>query len=311
MKNLWKKEEIDWLVANYPTRGKKYCCEYLGRSEGSVRKKSSCLKLKLDINSDFFKEFQLRAGKSKVGKKRPDQSERMKYWNKNGIINQDHLKSEEGRSNLSKRAKEWHINNEHPRGYLGHSHSKETKEKLSESSKKGWEEMTPEKLKNRSEKILQSKIKNGTLNPLKNSTNPYSRTKSGKREDLNNVFFRSKAEANYARFLKFSKVEFKYESKMFIFEGIRRGNVSYTPDFYIEKEDKYIEFKGWLDPGSVTKLKRFKKYFPQEFGKMAFVKQGLSKKDINILIEIGFNYNQIHDYKDIEKIARLILHWEY
>ena len=235
----------------------------------------------------------------------------MKQWIKDGIINQDHMRTQEGRKLLSERAKKQINENGHPRGYLGKKHNEETRKKLSEASKKGWEKMTTEKLKIRSEKILHTKIKNGTLNPLKNTSNSYSRTKSGKRKDLDNTFFRSKAEANYARFLKFSKIEFEYESKIFIFDGIRKGNVSYTPDFYIKKEDKYIEFKGWLDAKSITKLKRYKKYYPLEFSRMAIVKQGLNEKDLNKLLAIGFKYSQIHDYKDVQKLARLIPNWEF
>lgn len=310
MKILWTDEEIKTLIDNYPLKGKNYCCKILKKSEASVRAKASSLKLKLDKNSEFYKDFQKRAALSKVGKKRPDQSERMRKWNKDGTINQDHMRTDDGRKRASESAKKWLRENEHPRGYLGHKHSKETIKKLSEASMRGWENMTPEKLKKRSDKTLESKINNGTLNPLKNSTNPYSRTKSGKRKDLNNIFFRSAAEANYARFLKFSKIEFEYEPNIFVFDGIKKGCVSYTPDFYIPKEDKYIEFKGWLDAKSITKLKRFKKYFPNEFKKMSFVKQRLNKKDLGILIEIGFSIKQIHDFKEVEKISALIPNWE-
>ena len=51
-----------------------------------------------------------------------------------------------------------------------------------------------------------STIKNNTLNPMKNQSNPYSRTKSGKRKDLNNTYFRSSWEANIARFYNYLKM---------------------------------------------------------------------------------------------------------
>lgn len=69
-------------------------------------------------------------------------------------------------------------------------------------------------------------------------------------------------EANYARYLTFTGVEWDYEPKTFWFEGLRRGAVSYTPDFYLPSSGEYIETKGWMDAKSKTKLRRMKKYHP-------------------------------------------------
>lgn len=147
----------------------------------------------------------------------------------------------------------------------------------------------------------------GTLNPLKNTSNPYSRTISGKRKDLDDTFFRSKTEANYARYLKFVNVKWEYEPKMFVFEKIRRGNISYTPDFYLPEEDRWVEVKGWFNPKSITKTKRFKKYFPDEFKKLTLVAQ--SKKTIVIATTLGIPI--IEDYREIKnKVSRLIEGWE-
>lgn len=85
--------------------------------------------------------------------------------------------------------------------------------------------------------------------------------KAGWREDLGR-YFRSSWEANYARFLNFSKVGWKYEHKTFWFSNIKRGTRSYTPDFYLPDENVYHEVKGWFDPKSTTKLKRMAKYHP-------------------------------------------------
>lgn len=138
----------------------------------------------------------------------------------------------------------------------------------------------------------------------------YSRGKAGKRADLDDQFFRSSAEANYARFLKFSKVEYQYEPKPFVFHGETRGSISYTPDFYLPEKDQYVEFKGWLDGKSKTKLKRMKKHYPEVFAKMIIVKQSLRDNDFGELLKIGFEINQIADFKHIEKFSTLIPGWE-
>jgi protein-arginine kinase activator protein McsA len=94
--------------------------------------------------------------------------------------------------------------------------------------------------------------------------NNYSNAKRGWREvGGKRVFFRSRMEANYARFLTFTGVDWQFESKTFWFEGLKRGVVSYTPDFYLPSTDEYLELKGWMDPRSKTKLKRMARYHPE------------------------------------------------
>lgn len=83
-------------------------------------------------------------------------------------------------------------------------------------------------------------------------------------------FFRSEWEVYYARYLDFLKargevIAWEYEADTFWFEKIRRGVRSYTPDFKIVFKGgllEYHEVKGYLDPKSITKLKRMKKYHP-------------------------------------------------
>ena len=61
-------------------------------------------------------------------------------------------------------------------------------------------------------------------------------------------------------------MSWKYESKTFWFEAIRRGVRSYKPDFEVELNNgdiEYHEVKGWMDAKSKTKLKRMKKYYPE------------------------------------------------
>lgn len=86
------------------------------------------------------------------------------------------------------------------------------------------------------------------------------------------VFFRSCWEANFGRYLEWQKKrqmikEWEHEPQTFWFEGIRRGCVSYLPDFKVTELDGnhyWIEVKGFMDAKSFTKIKRFKKFFPNE-----------------------------------------------
>jgi hypothetical protein len=85
-------------------------------------------------------------------------------------------------------------------------------------------------------------------------------------------YFRSRWEANYARYLEFMcrKGQFKdwqHEPKTFWFEAIKRGVRSYLPDFCVftnEGKHEWHEVKGYMDPKSKTKIARFAKYYPQE-----------------------------------------------
>lgn len=84
------------------------------------------------------------------------------------------------------------------------------------------------------------------------------------------IYFRSKWEKNYAAYLEWLRsrdeiLAWQYEPETFWFAGIRRGVVSYKPDFLIVErsgERVYHEIKGFMDPQSATKLKRMAKYHP-------------------------------------------------
>lgn len=88
----------------------------------------------------------------------------------------------------------------------------------------------------------------------------------------NKYYFRSRWEANYARYLQFAKEQliisdWQYEPQTFWFESIKRGVRSYLPDFKVIRPDGthyWIEVKGYLDAKSLTKIKRFRKYYSSE-----------------------------------------------
>lgn len=83
-------------------------------------------------------------------------------------------------------------------------------------------------------------------------------------------YFRSRWEANYARYLEWLKLrgeilEWEHEPETFWFEAIRRGTRSYLPDFRVTERNgrkDYHEVKGYMDAKSVVKIKRMKKYYP-------------------------------------------------
>jgi len=187
----------------------------------------------------------------------------------------------------------------HPRGFLGGKHSKESLAIMEEKRSEYLKNATTEDHRKRTDKGIKTKIERyGTAAPIfKNGKDgPYSRARGGKREDLGDMYFRSRWEANYARYLNFllSKKEIKkweYEPDTFWFDKIKRGTRSYTPDFKVTENSGYVvyhEVKGWMDDKSKTKLSRMGKYYPS----------------VNIII-IGEK-----EYKSIAKFSKLVLGWE-
>lgn len=82
-------------------------------------------------------------------------------------------------------------------------------------------------------------------------------------------YFRSRQEANYARYLELLKrcgkiSDWEHEPTIFWFKEIKRGINNYTPDFKVSIGDliEYHEVKGWMDSRSKTKIKRMQKYHP-------------------------------------------------
>lgn len=110
-------------------------------------------------------------------------------------------------------------------------------------------------------------------------------------------YFRSRWEANYARYLEFLKCNdsisnWEYEPHTFWFLNIKRGVRSYLPDFKITEKDGshyWVEVKGYFDSRSLTKIKRLKKYYPDE--------------RLDVVSKIWFNKNS-------KKLIGLIKDWE-
>lgn len=77
------------------------------------------------------------------------------------------------------------------------------------------------------------------------------------RKDLG-LFFRSSWEANYARYLNYKGVGWKYETSRFELSD----GTTYIPDFYLTEEDRYVEIKGYLSKIAEKKLMLFRTEYP-------------------------------------------------
>ena len=83
--------------------------------------------------------------------------------------------------------------------------------------------------------------------------------------------FRSKFEAHWSLYLQLLKEnghikDWAYEQTTFIFKDELKGAKQYLIDFDILENDgtfRYDECKGFLEPDTITKLQRVKKYRPE------------------------------------------------
>ncbi len=101
---------------------------------------------------------------------------------------------------------------------------------------------------------------------------------SGGADDIPGGRYRSGWERNIARVFQWLEGEgellsWQYEPGRYDFP-IKRGCIDYLPDFEIVETDgsvRLVEVKGQLDSRSRTKLKRFRKYYPELWADMLFV----------------------------------------
>lgn len=156
------------------------------------------------------------------------------------------------------------------------------------------------------------------LNLRRNQQMPFGTICGGKRADLDYTFFRSKWEANYARYLTQMGTVWEYEPKTFEYP-LKKGTRFYTPDFRLVEHDIWVEVKGRWDAKSKTKLRRFKKYFPDEFAKLyvvtsdlVFPKSKTAKSVFRFLIvSLGLPRERIISYTAIaKKYGNIIENWE-
>jgi len=141
-------------------------------------------------------------------------------------------------------------------------------------------------------------------------------SKIGRRKDCDNQVMRSTWEANTYRYLKTQDnvhhIEVEPTTFSFAPFGILHGTVSYTPDFKVTfKSGEYIwiEIKGFLPKQDRTKIKRFKKYYPEEFAKLYCVvgsaKTGAAKFFSEQNVTTLFYYSEL-----AKKCKHTIPEWE-
>lgn len=181
--------------------------------------------------------------------------------------------AEELSRGLSENAKRFIAEHGHPRGMLGRKHRAESIEKMTAASHAWYAASTPEQRSANARKAVMTRVERyGTAGPVYESPEKaYSRTKGGRREDLDNRYFRSAWEANYCRYLNWlveqgQIISWEYEADVFVFHGETRGAITYRPDFKVTEKDGsvvYHEVKGWMDGPSKTRLQRMKKHYPE------------------------------------------------
>lgn len=179
--------------------------------------------------------------------------------------------------------------NGHPRGALGMKHTAATKERLAATSLERWARMTQAEKDDQVFKAIKAKRDKGTPFP-----NPRGSWKAAWREvGGQRCFFRSRWEANYARYLEWLRTlgqieSWEHEPQTFWFDGIKRGCVSYLPDFKVVNKGgavQWHEVKGWMDARSKTVIARMAKYHPREILVVVKEKQYMEiKRKVSSLI---------------------------
>lgn len=184
-----------------------------------------------------------------------------------GLTNKNRKCSSEVCSSHKSRMKEWHSKNPHPKGMLGKKHNDQVIADMRIRFSLWYKNATQEQRNNRAKRQIMTRRDNGNDNRVHGSWKSSWRTVGEKTR-----FFRSRWEANYARYLEYLKTnghikDWQHEPQTFWFESIKRGVRSYLPDFKVYNLDEthyWVEVKGYMDDRSKTKISRFRKYYPNE-----------------------------------------------
>lgn len=151
----------------------------------------------------------------------------------------------------------------------GHIHSEEQKRKISESLIGNKRALGNRHKKSESFKKNQAEIMKGN----KRGTHSHGKRCYYESPLQGRVCFRSSWEKAYAEWLDEQEIVWTYEDKTFDL-----GDSTYTPDFYLIKEEKYIEVKGYLTEYAKVKMDKFAVLYPLEKLDLLFA---------NDLIELG------------------------
>lgn len=125
--------------------------------------------------------------------------------------------------------------------FYGKKHTEESLKKMSESSRKN---------------TRRGRMSN-FYGKIYYGVGSYYRKKDDKR-----IWMRSYWEIAYARYLDVNNIEWDYEPKAFeiVINGIEK---TYTPDFFLIKENKFIEIKGFWRDESLIKFNTFRERYPE------------------------------------------------
>jgi hypothetical protein len=129
----------------------------------------------------------------------------------------------------------------------------------------------------------------------------FARVKKGPAKDLpekyRSISFRSTWERNFARVLCARGVEWTYERAVFSFHGFSRRPFQYIPDFHETESDVYWEVKGYLRSEDRSKMKRFRKQYPEDFKKLKACLSKSNKKGVEFYGKMGIEMVFIEDLK--------------
>ena len=161
----------------------------------------------------------------------------------------------------------------HPRGMAGKHHTTETRERISKTHRALWADPNgPHNRERAAKRFADWHAEHFEELRAQGRYRPYSRGKVGRRADLNNLYVRSRWEANFARYLNWLLAQGKiksweYEPKTFRFPRKKGEPTWYTPDFRVWLNNGchcWYEVKGWMDLKSRARLSRFVSHYPRE-----------------------------------------------
>lgn len=168
--------------------------------------------------------------------------------------------------------------NPHPRGATGHQFTDEQRAKISAAGRASWAARSDEERAAYIAPMLAGS-EAARRNGARTAESTFTRGKGGRRADLDNRYFRSSWEANYARYLNWlialeqGIASWEYEPVTFEFP-VKRGTRFYTPDFRVWMRSggyEWHEVKGWLTQQGATALRRFALHHPAEHAHLVMI----------------------------------------
>jgi hypothetical protein len=130
----------------------------------------------------------------------------------------------------------------------------------------------------------------------------------GFRKDIG-LYVRSGWEANVIRWLNHKRITWLYEPKVFFFDGIKTGTNTYCPDLYLPELDTWLEIKGQIIGQAKTAIRRFKRFYPKDFGHLVAITGSPSTQASKFFQEMKIPIMAF--YNDLNKeFKSLLANWE-